>query len=349
MGVFIFLSSVSTQPGRAEQFYDEEPTSPNTPTTIFFPVVQRQNPAPEPVGNIVIDHTSIALFDRIPERYITAAKNLRLLFSDRSVGQNIHDALDCLVAASWDSSQADCRRDYYNASWDWKTYGLADLNNGTVPTRILFEPDPFKYNRNNWRYEYRQGTWSELTQNFIQELAPAYINSSDVLSYQFSYLNINESDNIDDPQTGFFANNPTHYDIYDLEAYIARYPNKIFFFWTTSLARSIGTDVGVNFNNHMRQYARDHNKILFDVADIQAHTEQGTPCFDNRDGVQYCTQNGVCENYPNDRLNIPAICQDYTTEVDGGHLGSVSAGKIRLAKAFWVLMARIAGWDGQSP
>jgi hypothetical protein len=34
--------------------------------------------------------------------------------------------------------------------------------------------------------------------------------------------------------------------------------------------------------------------------------------------------------------------------VEGGHLGSVSAGKIRVAKAFWVLMAQLAGWDGSS-
>ncbi|MBE0411782.1 MAG: hypothetical protein IBX69_18800 [Anaerolineales bacterium] len=56
---------------------------------------------------------------------------------------------------------------------------------------------------------------------------------------------------------------------------------------------------------------------------------------------------GNCEDYPDDGLDLPAICQDYTTEVDGGHLGSVSGGKIRVAKAFWVLMAQIAGWDGQ--
>lgn len=28
-----------------------------------------------------------------------------------------------------------------------------------------------------------------------------------------------------------------------------------------------------------------------------------------------------------------------------GHLGSISAGGIRVAKAFWVLMAQIAGWQ----
>jgi hypothetical protein len=54
--------------------------------------------------------------------------------------------------------------------------------------------------------------------------------------------------------------------------------------------------------------------------------------------------NSNCENHPDDGLSIPAICQEYTTEVEGGHLGAVSSGKIRVAKAFWVLMAQIAGW-----
>jgi hypothetical protein len=89
---------------------------------------------------------------------------------------------------------------------------------------------------------------------------------------------------------------------------------------------------------------------LFDVADIESYTDLGAACYDNRDGIQYCSQNtGECENNPDDHKSFPALCQDYTTELNGGHLGSVSGGGIRIAKGFWVLMARIAGWDGISP
>ena len=58
-----------------------------------------------------------------------------------------------------------------------------------------------------------------------------------------------------------------------------------------------------------------------------------------------CDMNGKCEDHPDDGIDFPAICQDYTTEPNGGHLGSVSSGKIRIIKAFWVLLARIAGWN----
>jgi hypothetical protein len=345
-GLQLFVFS----PGRAELSAQETPSAPTTTISLFFPVLTNQDDAPAepPTNAIIVDHTSVELFDRIPQRYLTAARNLRLLFSDRSVGENIHEALNCLTATSWDQAPAHCRVDYIGSSWEFKTFGLTDWLAGNVPDRILFDPDPVLYNRSNWTFEFRGGTWSQLTQDFIQTLAPSYINSKDVLSYQFSYLNIDEMDDIDDPQTGYFANNPNKYDIYDLEAYIAQHPNKIFFLWTTSLARGVGSTTGQNFNNQMRQYARDHNKILFDVADIQSRTDLGSACYDNRDGVQYCGPSGECENYPNDHQNLPAICQDYTTEINGGHLGSVAGGKIQIAKAFWVLMSRIAGWDGQS-
>ncbi len=295
-------------------------------------------------GAFVIDHRHVELFDSIPPAYLEAARNLRMVFSDRSVGVNINDGLNCLTATSWAASLASCRRDYYDTAWHWKTYGATDLANGLVPPRIQFDPDPVTYSRANWHFEIRSGSWKELTCDFVNSLAPTYLDSTDVLSYQFSYLNVTETDNIADPDAGFFADLPGNCDIGDLEQLIAANPDKVFFFWTTSLARGIGTEVSAEFNDQMRQYCIANDQILFDVADIEAHTDLGMPCFDNRDGVEYVSQTGQTENNPDDGHSYPAICQDYTTETEGGHLGSVSAGHIRISKAFWVLMARIAGW-----
>ncbi len=299
--------------------------------------------APTACG-FVIDHRHVELFDSVPPIYLEAARNLRMVFSDRSVGVNINDGLDCLTAASWSASPASCRRDYYDTAWHWKTYSATDLANGLVPARILFDPDPLAYNRTNWYFEIRSGSWEELTCDFVNSLAPLYLDSTDVLSYQFSYLNVTEADNIADPDVGFFANLAGNCDIGDIEQLITAHPDKVFFFWTTSLARGIGTDVSTAFNDQMRQYCLANDQILFDVADIESHTDLGTPCFDNRDGIEYVSQTGQTENNPDDGFAYPAICQDYTTETEGGHLGSVSAGHIRISKAFWVLMARIAGW-----
>jgi PKD repeat protein/outer membrane protein assembly factor BamB len=310
-----------------------------------------------PGTGFVIDRNSIELFEQIPEEYVTAARNLNQLFSNRSVGQNINEALDCLAYDGWASSPSSCRRDYYEivgSTWNWKTFTAADLANGDVPDRIYFDADSVKYNRSNWLFEFRGGGWYELTENFYNDLVPNYINNVDVISYQFSYLNVDNNDTIADLDCGYFATGdrsscpPQYRDwhVGRIEELEDQNPGKVFIYWTSSLARGIGTQVAESFNNQMRQYAEDNGKVLFDFADIISHTDTGAPCYDNRNGIEYCTQSGNCINHPDDGLDLPAICQDYTTETEGGHLGSVSSGKIRAAKAYWVLMACIAGWDG---
>ena len=346
-------------PPTATPFPADTPILPtNTPIPTDTP-----SPTMPPLSNaIIIDHRSVALFDQIPAQYLEIARNTPMLFSDRSVGHNINNYLNCLASGSeWYDAPAYCRRDYYDTSnsfWRWKTFSRTDYQNNQVPERILFDPDPLIYDRSNWVFEYRMGDWHTLTEDFVSGLVPLHANSKDVLSYQFSYLNIdfdltitaapNPQGSSRNPMSygGYFASFPEvngRYDISDIQALEAQYPNKTFMFWTTSLSRSLGSSVAEDFNNQMRLYAIENNKILFDVADIELHDDNGNPCFDNRDAVEYCNSNG-CENYPDDGQNTLAICQDYTTEVDGGHLGSVSGGGIRIAKAFWVLMAMQAGW-----
>jgi hypothetical protein len=301
----------------------------------------RQNTGP----GIIIDHHSVALFDQIPDEYLQAARDLKVMYSNRSVGENINVSLDCLSAPSWGASRPGCRRDYIDENWNWATLNEGDLASGRVPGRIQFDPDPMKYNRDNIIFVEKQGDWFDLTQDFVQVLGPAYMDTHDVLSYQFSYANVAETSDIADPERGFFIDNPDRFDVYDLEAYLSTHPEKTFFFWTTSLSRSTGSQVSTDFNEQMRQYARENGEILFDLADIESHTDLGAPCYDNRDGVPYCDMNGKCEDHPDDGIDFPAICQEYTTEPNGGHLGSVSSGKIRIVKAFWVLLARITGWN----
>src|SRR5690606_11229312 len=63
-----------------------------------------------PASSIVVDHTSVALFEQIPEQYLSAAANLRMLFIDRSVGGNISDGLTCLSYPSGELAPNHCSR-----------------------------------------------------------------------------------------------------------------------------------------------------------------------------------------------------------------------------------------------
>ncbi len=284
---------------------------------------------------IVIDHTSVALFEQIPDSYIQAAEALDMYFMNRSVGGNISDGLTCLSYPSDEAAPSQCKR---------YTHVVPEFS--VSPSEVNWSR-PGGYSRANWDYAFWPGGCSDWQTQLgcFFTAANQLLNTHDVLSFQYSYLEVENGSNIADLPGGFFWNNPSGLDVHDLAAYEAQHPTKTIIYWTTSLARGIGTPVSESFNNQMRQYAVVNEKILFDVADILAHDPGGNPCYDNRDGVPYNNGNGY-ENYPDDGLDLPAICQHYTSETDGGHLGTPSAGKIRVAKAFWVLMARIAGWDG---
>lgn len=326
------------------------PTSTSAPTTAA-PTLPASLQATSPASStatgqppILVDHTSVELFDQIPEEFLQAARALRMMYADASVGNNISETLDCLAASGWAESLPYCRMDYIPGLTAVKTYTRADFSSGNVPANILFTPSAERYDRSNWTFVGKTNEWSHYTQDFIENIAPGYLDEKDVLSYQFNYQHVAGTQPIANPETGFFSDNPDRYDVHDLEAFIAQHPDKTFYFWTTSLARSIGTQEAADFNTQMREYAIEHDKILFDVADIESHTPAGEPCYDNRDGVEYCDMHGNCENFPDDGLDLPAICQAYTSELEGGHLGATAAGGLRLAKAMWVLMAQIAGW-----
>ncbi len=254
---------------------------------------------------------------------------------DRSVGQNINEALDCLQYPSSQVAPNRCTRTQH-----------VDPSLSVDPSVVAWN-HPGGYNRSNWTFQtWSVGSCSSWDQKIgcFLDFASKNINKYDVLSYQLSYLAVTSDSTIDDMPGGFFFDNPDINDVFDQAAFEASHPDKIFIYWTTSLARGIGTEVSDAYNQRLRDYAISHGLPLFDVADILSHTPDGAPCYDNRDGIPYSNGNGS-EDYPDDGQKHLAICPQYTTEVDGGHLGSVSAGSITVAKAFWVLMAQIAGWS----
>jgi len=312
---------------------------------------------------IVVDHNSLALFDQIPSAYLARARNIHVVFSDRSVGQNISESLDCMAGSSWSSNPTTCRQAFHDlTNWYWKTFTQADWDANRVPAEIRYTPSSSLYSRANIQYVFQQGTWSELTTHYLGTLFPQNIAANDIVTYQFSYLNILQTDNgngINDANCGFFNTNSAtrancNAGIRDIhvgriEALEQEYTNKAFIYWTTSLARGVGSEVGRVFNQNMRSYAQTNHKILFDFADIISYDTAGRPCYDDRDGVSYVrmredqTPQGQSENYADDGQNYPAVCQQYTIEVDNGHL-TLATAKIRTAKAYWILLAQIAGW-----
>lgn len=264
-------------------------------------------PAQPAQVSIIVDHDDIAQFESIPDQYIEEASRLTFLFRHASVGQNISDGLDCLADTS-------ASRPNY-------------CDRGLPPGEIIADP---RYNRDNWDFEFHapppnpNPIWSNKARFFIERVDGLPANSYEVVGFKFGYVDGVPGSTIDN---NFFVRSNTTTDIGDIEALAGRHPDKTIMWWTMGLARGVGTEDAASFNRQMREYAASHAIALMDIADIQSHRPDGTPCVDNGG------------------RGIEALCSDYTEETQGGHLNAL--GKQRMAKAVWIMMARLAGWQGE--
>ena len=192
------------------------------------------------------------------------------------------------------------------------------------PDEIYYDE---KYDRSNWDFGFydppHSGWWVKVD-SFVNQVNAMQPNEYDFVAFKFGYVDGGDNSNIHeeffDPDSGF-----ANYT--DLEAMQAANPDKTMLWWTMGLARAIGSHPSEVLNDDIRAYVAANNLVLMDIADIVSHDRNGQPCFHN---------------------GHPAMCADYTQELVGGHLNS--RGRLYMAKAHWVLMARLAGWvPGEEP
>lgn len=171
------------------------------------------------------------------------------------------------------------------------------------------------YNRSNWDFQDRGNPgWQAKVDEFVTQAA-AQQSTKDVLSMKFCYI---------DPDANWVYYRDRMLSVE------AAYPNKYVIWWTIPIMTSSAADRATQakyqaFNDSVRNYARANNKILFDIADIESHDPNG-----NRQTSTY---------------GYEVLYSGYSS--DGGHPDSTIA-RNRLAKAFWVGMAQIAGWNTQT-
>ncbi|MFH1188717.1 MAG: PGF-pre-PGF domain-containing protein [bacterium] len=110
------------------------------------------------------------------------------------------------------------------------------------------------------------------------------------------------------------------------------YPNVIFIYMTGHLTGTGPTGNLYARNNQIRNYALANNKILFDFADIESY---------NPDGTYYPTESDAC-NW------CSTWCSTHTCPSCGSCAHSHCFNCYNKGKAFWYMMARLAGWNGVS-
>jgi uncharacterized protein YjdB len=99
-------------------------------------------------------------------------------------------------------------------------------------------------------------------------------------------------------------------------------------------------------HDYIRAYvAADTSRILFDYADILCwnnNGEQNLTEWNDEDSIRPHAQ-----IHPENMMDYNSSWNMIAHTEDGDHIGEV--GTVRLAKAMWWMLARLAGWDGEIP
>jgi hypothetical protein len=306
-------------------------------------------------SQIIADHTVVDKYDDIPQYYIDQVKKMWLSYAGESHSKAVRTGLALLESQNsvyqvnvtesgtpegFTSSHLRASRATWgdlNNSSGW-VYGYGEEDWWTNSTAISRTKAGITYCNTNgpklsaigfgWCYDPTDGYPSATADPVygVRWFGVSFGSSSgDIVAWGL--------DDDDNSITGNVVNLNTYLSA--TQQYIDHcaangYDTKVFF--TTGPVDIVTGDAG--YQNHLkmeaiRNYVKaDPSRILFDYADIL--------CYDDNGSLTTTTWNGH---------TYPIITKTNLGDASIGHIGS--AGAIRLAKAMWWMLARIAGWDGE--
>jgi hypothetical protein len=315
-------------------------------------------------GQIVADHTIVDKFDKIPQYYIDQVKKMWLVYAGESHAYGVRLGLGRVQTLD--------ARYAVNA-----TEGIPIV--GTSPEPEAYTTSHLRVssgtwgdhdNATGWIYWYgEEDWWSNSTAISQTETGISYCNANNLtisamgFGWCWDAMGTGPTASADPLYGcrwwGSSVNGPSGHKAWGIDAgdysittnlvnmdtYISvtqgyidyctanDIPTKVFF-TTGPVDNYNGNYIDENMfqahlkYEHIRDYIDAHpNTILFDYADIL--------CYDNDGTLTTATWNG--NTYP--RITS-------TNLTPGGNAHISAAGELRLGKAMWWMLARMAGWDG---
>ena len=236
-------------------------------------------------ANIVVDHTNWDWYKSQPQTVVDRVAPLKIFFAHASVGGNVMEGLLNLHSV--------------NSSRYPLTHEAVGGTPGTTSKGTIYD-----YSRGN-------PGWAEKISSFEQYIANGWhATTVDIVMNKFCYIDQN-------------ADWTSYRD--SMLALEAAYPTTRFIYWTMPIQTSSGySDVlRAKFNQNLRDWiATQNNKILFDIADIEAWSPAG-----------------VHQTFSYGEQIYEKMYSGYTS--DGGHLNST--GSERVATGLYSLFGLLTG------
>jgi len=266
-------------------------------------------------GQIIADHTVVDKFDDIPQYYIDQVKKMWLVIAGESHsrgyfhGLELLEALNSTYQVNWTQSGTPQANTTSHLRTSRGTWGDVDTPTGWV----------YLYGEEDW------WTTPEAKAQTKTGITYCHDNNLEISVFGFGHCyddGVNYSDYINATQE--------YIDYCQTKGY-----NTKIIFTTVPVDDISGMDqVGrANGAKLIRDYiALDPTRILFDYSDILCYNNDGS-------GPRLVTTYGYTIPVATINNMIPEAALHY-------HISEVGA--LRLGKALWWMLARIAGWDGSA-